>query len=109
MPDLQHARANRPLDGVTVIDFGQIYQGPYATFLMAKAGADVIKVEPLVGEPMRYRAKGLLAKLCAQAIFLTIWAVVIVITLIAVKHGFPDFDIYGVLDWLYETFPSLKR
>ena len=57
MPEAQRTRANRPLDGVTVIDFGQIYQGPYATFLMAKAGADVIKVEPLVGEPMRYRAK----------------------------------------------------
>jgi CoA:oxalate CoA-transferase len=57
MPTPQRARANRPLDGVTVIDFGQIYQGPYATFLMAKAGANVIKVEPLVGEPMRYRAK----------------------------------------------------
>jgi hypothetical protein len=44
-------RRNLPLDGVTVIDVGQVYQGPYATFLMAKAGANVIKVEPLVGEP----------------------------------------------------------
>ncbi|MBN8904478.1 MAG: CoA transferase, partial [Rhodospirillales bacterium] len=35
-----------PLAGITVLDFGQIYQGPYATFLMAKAGADVIKIEP---------------------------------------------------------------
>ncbi len=51
------ARANRPLDGVTVIDLGQIYQGPYATLLMAKAGADVIKIEPLQGEPARLRAK----------------------------------------------------
>jgi len=42
-----------PLSGVTVIDLGQIYQGPYATFLMAQAGADVIKVEPLHGEPLR--------------------------------------------------------
>ena len=31
-------RANRPLAGITVIDFGQIDQGPYATLLMAKAG-----------------------------------------------------------------------
>jgi crotonobetainyl-CoA:carnitine CoA-transferase CaiB-like acyl-CoA transferase len=51
------ARANRPLDGVTVIDLGQIYQGPYATLLMAKAGADIIKVEPRQGEPARLRAK----------------------------------------------------
>ena len=35
-----------PLAGITVLDFGQIYQGPYATLLMAKAGADVIKIEP---------------------------------------------------------------
>lgn len=48
-------RRNLPLDGVTVIDLGQVYQGPYATFLMAKAGADVIKVEPLAGEPIRQR------------------------------------------------------
>jgi crotonobetainyl-CoA:carnitine CoA-transferase CaiB-like acyl-CoA transferase len=48
-------RRNLPLDGVTVIDLGQVYQGPYATFLMAKAGANVIKVEPLAGEPIRQR------------------------------------------------------
>jgi crotonobetainyl-CoA:carnitine CoA-transferase CaiB-like acyl-CoA transferase len=48
-------RKNLPLDGVTVIDLGQVYQGPYATFLMAKAGANIIKVEPLAGEPIRQR------------------------------------------------------
>lgn len=46
---------HRPLDGVTVIDFGQVYQGPYATYLMAMAGATVIKIEPLGGEPVRQR------------------------------------------------------
>jgi CoA:oxalate CoA-transferase len=45
-----------PLAGLVVIDFGQIFQGPYATFLLAKGGADVIKVEPLQGEPLRRRA-----------------------------------------------------
>jgi crotonobetainyl-CoA:carnitine CoA-transferase CaiB-like acyl-CoA transferase len=45
-----------PLAGITVLDFGQIYQGPYATLLMAKAGADVIKIEPPDGEPLRRRA-----------------------------------------------------
>lgn len=44
-----------PLSGVMVIDLGQIYQGPYATFLMARAGADVVKVEPPLGEPLRRR------------------------------------------------------
>ena len=32
--------------------FGQVYQGLYATLLMAKAGADVIKIEPPQGEPL---------------------------------------------------------
>jgi CoA:oxalate CoA-transferase len=45
-----------PLAGITVIDFGQIFQGPYATLLLAKAGANVIKVEPPHGEPLRRRA-----------------------------------------------------
>jgi CoA:oxalate CoA-transferase len=54
------ARANMPLAGITVLDFGQVYQGPYATLLMATAGADVIKIEPPNGEPLRRRApKGL--------------------------------------------------
>lgn len=44
-----------PLAGITVLDFGQIYQGPYATMLMAKAGANVIKIEPPGGEPLRKR------------------------------------------------------
>jgi len=47
---------NTPLAGVIVLDFGQVYQGPYATMLMAKAGADVIKIEPPQGEPLRRRA-----------------------------------------------------
>lgn len=47
---------NMPLAGITVLDFGQVYQGPYATVLMATAGADVIKIEPPNGEPLRRRA-----------------------------------------------------
>ncbi|MDP1534788.1 MAG: CoA transferase [Rubrivivax sp.] len=46
-----------PLAGVVVIDLGQVYQGPYAGFLMAQAGATVIKVEPPNGEPVRHRAR----------------------------------------------------
>jgi len=49
------SEANLPLAGITVVDLGQVYQGPYATMLMAKAGAEVIKVEPLQGEPLRHR------------------------------------------------------
>ena len=49
------AEANRPLDGLVVIDLSQIYNGPYATFLIATGGATVIKIEPPGGEPLRQR------------------------------------------------------
>lgn len=44
---------NKPLSGIKVVDLTQIYQGPYAAFLMAQAGADVVKVEPPGGERLR--------------------------------------------------------
>ncbi|HZZ49363.1 MAG TPA: CoA transferase [Pseudonocardia sp.] len=49
--------ADGPLDGVTVVDLGQIYNAPYATLLMALAGARVIKIEPLTGENLRGRGR----------------------------------------------------
>ncbi len=47
--------ANYPLEGVTVVDLGQIYNGPYCTFLMAMAGARIIKIEAKGGENLRRR------------------------------------------------------
>src|SRR5256885_3475454 len=44
-----------PLDGSEVGDHSEIYNGTYATFLCARAGADVIKVEPKGGEHLRRR------------------------------------------------------
>lgn len=46
-----------PLEGMTVLDMGHIYNGPYAGFLLAMAGANVIKIEPLKGEHLRHRGK----------------------------------------------------
>jgi formyl-CoA transferase len=46
----------QPLTGITVVDLTQIYNGPYATYLMAMAGANVIKVEPPSGEHLRQRS-----------------------------------------------------
>ncbi len=43
----------QPLTGITVLDLGQIYNGPYCGYLLAMAGARVIKIEPPGGEPMR--------------------------------------------------------
>jgi formyl-CoA transferase len=45
-----------PLEGVVVLDLGQIYNAPYTTYLMALAGAVIIKVEPPGGEPLRRRS-----------------------------------------------------
>ncbi|MBC7379402.1 MAG: CoA transferase [Burkholderiaceae bacterium] len=56
-PTIAHrANADLPLKSLTVVDLGQIYNGSYATFLMAMAGARVIKIEPQGGEHLRRRA-----------------------------------------------------
>ena len=44
-----------PFEGTRVLDLTHIYNGPYATFLMAMGGAEVIKVEPPGGEYLRRR------------------------------------------------------
>ena len=49
------APAALPLAGITVVDLGQIYNGPYCGYLLAMAGARVIKVEPPGGEVTRGR------------------------------------------------------
>lgn len=44
----------RPLlDGVKILDLGAYYAGPYSSRLLADLGADVIKVEPVVGDQLR--------------------------------------------------------
>lgn len=45
-----------PLTGIKVVDFTIMIAGPYGTRLMADNGAEVIKVEPPTGDPMRMRA-----------------------------------------------------
>ncbi|MEC8144397.1 MAG: CoA transferase [Pseudomonadota bacterium] len=45
-----------PLAGLIVLDFGQVYNGPYCGFLLAQAGARVIKVESPTGESLRGRS-----------------------------------------------------
>jgi crotonobetainyl-CoA:carnitine CoA-transferase CaiB-like acyl-CoA transferase len=41
------------LEGLLIADFGRVLAGPYATMLLADAGADVIKIEPTGGEETR--------------------------------------------------------
>ena len=52
------AKRPPPLSGIKVIDLTQVYNGPYATYLMARNGAEVIKIEPPGGEHLRKRAGG---------------------------------------------------
>jgi CoA:oxalate CoA-transferase len=43
-----------PLEGIRVIDFGQIYAVPYCTLQLAAMGAEIIKIEPpKTGEMLR--------------------------------------------------------
>jgi crotonobetainyl-CoA:carnitine CoA-transferase CaiB-like acyl-CoA transferase len=43
-------------EGVRVLELGQIYNGPYCGLMFAQLGADVIKLEPLEGERLRFRS-----------------------------------------------------
>ena len=43
-----------PLNGVVVLDFSQLAQGPYATQILGDLGAEIIKVEPPKGDWMRH-------------------------------------------------------
>lgn len=48
----------RVLEGTVVLELGQVYNVPYCALLLAHLGADVIKIEPPLGEPARHRAAG---------------------------------------------------
>ncbi|MFS0899847.1 CaiB/BaiF CoA transferase family protein [Mycolicibacterium litorale] len=45
--------ASRPLADIRVVDLSRALAGPYATMMMADAGADVVKVEPPGGDDSR--------------------------------------------------------
>lgn len=44
-----------PLERILVLDLGQIYNGPYAGWLLGRMGARVIKVESTRGDLIRQR------------------------------------------------------
>ena len=43
----------KPLAGLKVLDFGHTVMGPCAAVILADLGADVVKIEPLDGDPTR--------------------------------------------------------
>ena len=46
-----------PLDGIRIVDFTSNVAGPLGTMILGDQGADVIKVEPLAGDPTRGSAQ----------------------------------------------------
>jgi len=47
------SETSRPLEGVRVIELGQLLAGPFTGTILAYFGAEVIKVEPPGGDPIR--------------------------------------------------------
>jgi hypothetical protein len=58
-------------------------------------------------KPVAVRAKTLVAKLLAQLITFAMCSAVLLVLLLALKHKWPEADIYRPLAWLYEQFPKL--
>jgi crotonobetainyl-CoA:carnitine CoA-transferase CaiB-like acyl-CoA transferase len=44
---------NAPLKAMRIVDLGMFVAGPYASVPIGELGADIIKIEPLTGEPNR--------------------------------------------------------
>ncbi len=53
-PISNRSSENHPLSGIKVVEVCQIAAGPFCAMLLGDLGADVIKIEPLSGDAMRY-------------------------------------------------------
>jgi crotonobetainyl-CoA:carnitine CoA-transferase CaiB-like acyl-CoA transferase len=51
---MSEAASSGPMSGVRVVDLTSMISGPVATMMLADQGADVIKVEPIHGDLVRY-------------------------------------------------------
>lgn len=58
------------------------------------------------GKSMRNRGKGLVANLLAKLIFFALFAAASVALLVLLKHGWPDLDIYRILEWVGPWLPD---
>ncbi|MEH6580297.1 MAG: CaiB/BaiF CoA-transferase family protein [Halioglobus sp.] len=47
------SKAERPLEGVRVVEMGQLLAGPFTGTILSYFGAEVIKIEPPTGDPIR--------------------------------------------------------
>ena len=51
---MNKASQDKPLSGMRVIEMGQLIAGPFTGSLLGYFGAEVIKIEPITGDPVRY-------------------------------------------------------
>jgi crotonobetainyl-CoA:carnitine CoA-transferase CaiB-like acyl-CoA transferase len=51
--DEERAACRRPLEGLRVLEVGQLLAGPFAGTLLGFFGAEVVKIEPPDGDPIR--------------------------------------------------------
>jgi crotonobetainyl-CoA:carnitine CoA-transferase CaiB-like acyl-CoA transferase len=56
-PAAKDAATDHPLSGLKVVDLGAFLAGPMAPSMMGDMGADVIKVEPITGDRMRFMTR----------------------------------------------------
>jgi crotonobetainyl-CoA:carnitine CoA-transferase CaiB-like acyl-CoA transferase len=45
---------DKPLKGMRVIEMGQLIAGPFTGSILGYFGAEIIKIEPITGDPVRY-------------------------------------------------------
>ncbi|MCB1509944.1 MAG: CoA transferase [Hyphomicrobiaceae bacterium] len=63
----------KPFQGIRILDFTQVFAGPFATFQLGLLGADIIKVERKGGENMRFSPG---SKEWAERAYAPTWAAV---------------------------------
>jgi crotonobetainyl-CoA:carnitine CoA-transferase CaiB-like acyl-CoA transferase len=106
------ARPDMPLDGIKVLDLGNVIAAPYAATILASYGADVIKVEGQDGDPFRNPPTFLSYNRGKRGLALDMKheeAVRVFLEMIAKADVVLDNFRYGVRERLGITYEQLRR